>query len=209
MSAAKLVGEVAGIERFRSRNALARHNATAPTPVGSGNPTRHRLSRAVNRQPNAAAHRIALTQARSNPQARTNLQRRQQAGATHQDTLRCPNRRLSEGIYRAMLSDAATLSLAAPTPRLVKGKSGRHPAIRCMTRSTILGADLCVYLGGVGHAPSGRSAWPTVRAVEPGGRSPPGWRLESSRVQPRSLCGLDDCGRGRHRIERIARDRRG
>ena len=69
LAAAKLIGEVAGIERFKSRHAFARHNGTAPTPVWSGNTDRHRLSRAGNRQLNAAIHRIALTQARSHPAA--------------------------------------------------------------------------------------------------------------------------------------------
>jgi transposase len=49
LASAKLIGEVAGIERFRSRHAFARHNGTAPTPVWSGNTDRHRLSRAGNR----------------------------------------------------------------------------------------------------------------------------------------------------------------
>jgi transposase len=42
VSAAKLVGDVAAVARFRSRHAFARHNGTAPTPVWSGNPERHR-----------------------------------------------------------------------------------------------------------------------------------------------------------------------
>lgn len=113
VSAAKLVGEVAGIQRFRSRHAFARHNGTAPTPVWSGNTERHRLSRAGNRQLNAAIHRIALTQARSYPDARAYLQRRQQAGATRKEALRSLKRRLSDVVYRAMLSDASDTSTTA------------------------------------------------------------------------------------------------
>jgi transposase len=37
LSAAKFIGEVAGITRFKSRHAFARHNDTAPLPVWSGN----------------------------------------------------------------------------------------------------------------------------------------------------------------------------
>ena len=44
VNAAKILGEVAGVSRFRSRHAFARHNGTAPTPVWSGNKERHRLS---------------------------------------------------------------------------------------------------------------------------------------------------------------------
>lgn len=110
LAAAKLIGEVAGISRFRSRHAFARHNGTAPTPVWSGNTDRHRLSRAGNRQINAAIHRIALTQARSHPDARTFLARRVEQGATKKEALRSLKRRLSDVIYRAMLADAALAS---------------------------------------------------------------------------------------------------
>jgi transposase len=48
LASAKLIGEVASVERFQSRHAFARHNGTAPTPVWSGNKDRHRLSRAGN-----------------------------------------------------------------------------------------------------------------------------------------------------------------
>ena len=106
LSAAKFIGEVAGITRFRSRHAFARHNGTAPTPVWSGNTERHRLSRAGNRQLNAAIHRVALTQARSWADARDYLDHRQQAGATRKEAIRSLKRRISDTIYRAMLADA-------------------------------------------------------------------------------------------------------
>ena len=64
LTAAKLVGETAGIGRFRSPAAFARHNGSAPVPVWSGNSGRHRLSRTGNRQLNLALHRIAITQLR-------------------------------------------------------------------------------------------------------------------------------------------------
>ena len=62
LSAAKIVGEVAGADRFRSRAAFARWNGTAPIPVWSGNSRNQRLNRGGNRQVNAALHRIAITQ---------------------------------------------------------------------------------------------------------------------------------------------------
>ncbi len=67
LTAAKILGETAGIKRFKSPYAYARHNGTAPLPVWSSNRARHRLSRTGNRQLNAALHRIALTQARWPP----------------------------------------------------------------------------------------------------------------------------------------------
>lgn len=114
LASAKLVGEVAGITRFRSRHAFARHNGTAPTPVWSGNNNRHRLSRAGNRQLNAAIHRAALTQARSHPDAIAFLNRRTDQGATRKEAIRSLKRRLSDVIYRAMIADAA---LAASAPQ--------------------------------------------------------------------------------------------
>jgi transposase len=61
LTAAKIIGETAGVARFKSRDAYARYNGTAPLPVWSSNKARHRLSRTGNRQLNAALHRIALT----------------------------------------------------------------------------------------------------------------------------------------------------
>jgi transposase len=80
LAAAKIIGEVAGVVRFRSRHAFARHNGTAPLPVWSGNRRRHRLSRSGNRQLNAVLYRIAVTQARAFPDAIAYLERRQADG---------------------------------------------------------------------------------------------------------------------------------
>ncbi|MFI2203231.1 transposase [Streptomyces sp. NPDC020192] len=41
LTVAKILGETAGITRFKSKNAYARHNGTAPLPVSSGNRERH------------------------------------------------------------------------------------------------------------------------------------------------------------------------
>ena len=61
LTAAKIVGETAHAGRFRSKDAFARHNGTAPLPVWSSNKQRHRLSRNGDGQLNTALHRIALT----------------------------------------------------------------------------------------------------------------------------------------------------
>ncbi|MGB7819378.1 MAG: transposase, partial [Ornithinibacter sp.] len=82
LSAAKVIGEVAGIDRFRSRHAFARHNGTAPTPVWSSNSERHRLSKTGNRQLTAATHRIALTQAPV-PARGPRLPREARSGRSH------------------------------------------------------------------------------------------------------------------------------
>lgn len=119
LSAAKITGEVAGVRRFRSRHAFARHNGTAPLPVWSGNHRRHRLSRTGNRQLNAALHRIAITQARSFPDAIAYLERRRAGGDTRTEALRALKRRLSDVVYRALLVDAEpTIEIPQPVVAL-------------------------------------------------------------------------------------------
>ena len=114
LTAAKIVGETAGIERFRSPDAYARHTGTAPVPVWSSNRARHRLSRSGNRQLNAALHRIALTQAHFHPGARALLARRKAQGDGGLEALRVLKRRLSDVVYRALEADAeAALAVAA------------------------------------------------------------------------------------------------
>src|SRR3954463_2895478 len=70
LTAAKLVGEVAGADRFSTDAKLARAAGVAPIPVSSGRTDRHRLDRGGNRQINAAIHRMAITRARCHPQTR-------------------------------------------------------------------------------------------------------------------------------------------
>ena len=53
LTAAKLVGEIAGAERFATDAKLARAAGVAPIPVSSGKTNRHRLDRGGNRQINA------------------------------------------------------------------------------------------------------------------------------------------------------------
>jgi transposase len=106
LTAAKILGETAGVERFHSANAYARHNGTAPLPVWSSNKARHRLSRSGNRQLNAAIHRIALTQAHWHPPAKAMIARRRANGDGGLEALRVLKRRLSDVVYRALLQDA-------------------------------------------------------------------------------------------------------
>jgi transposase len=105
LTAAKILGETAGIDRFVSKDAYARHNGTAPLPVWSSNKARHRLSRTGNRQLNAALHRIALTQAHWHPDAKAMIERRKAGGDSGLEALRILKRRLSDVVYRALLAD--------------------------------------------------------------------------------------------------------
>jgi transposase len=106
LTAAKIVGETAGIERFRSPDAYARHNGTAPLPVSSAGIPRHRLSRTGNRQLNAALYRIALTQSQWHPDAKALIARRKAQRDSPREALRVLKRRLSDVVYRALKADA-------------------------------------------------------------------------------------------------------
>jgi transposase len=106
LTAAKIVAETADVRRFKSKDAYARHNGTAPLPAWSSNQQHHRLSRTGNRQLNAAIHRIAITQLRCHPDAQNYMARRMaQPRAGKQRELRALKRRLSDTVYRALLAD--------------------------------------------------------------------------------------------------------
>lgn len=107
LTAAKIVGEAAGISRFRSKEAFARHNGSAPVPVWSGNVARFRLSRGGNRQLNLALHRIAITQMRIDDRGRAYLEHRRTSGDTKTDAIRALRRRISDEVYRRLRADEA------------------------------------------------------------------------------------------------------
>jgi transposase len=114
LTAAKLLGEAAGVGRFRSRAAFARHNGSAPLPVWSGNTVRHRLSRTGNRQLNLALHRIAITQLQREGPGRTYLEHRRAMGDTKPEAIRALRRRISDEVFRRMRHDEAARA-ARPT----------------------------------------------------------------------------------------------
>lgn len=107
VTAAKIIGETAGITRFRSPAAYAMHAGTAPIPVWSSNRTQHRLNRGGNRQLNTCLHRIAITQLAHHPPARDYRQRwtSTHPHASTKAALRALKRHLTNTIYRALLTD--------------------------------------------------------------------------------------------------------
>jgi transposase len=107
LTAAKLVGETAGVARFKSEAAFACHAGVAPIPVWSGNTAgQMRLSRSGNRQLNAAIHRIALTQIRMPDTAGHAYYHRLIAeGKTKNAARRCVKRRIARHVYHALQTD--------------------------------------------------------------------------------------------------------
>jgi transposase len=102
LTAAKLVGEIAGAARFASDAKLARAAGLAPIPVSSGNTSRHRLDRGGNRQINAAIHRIAVTRARCDPQTRDYIARKRAEGKSTREAIRCLKRHLARRIWHLL-----------------------------------------------------------------------------------------------------------
>jgi transposase len=102
LTAAKLVGEVAGIERFRTDAQLAMHAGVAPLDVSSGRQQRHRLNRAGNRQLNRALHTIVLHRRQHDPATRDYIARRISEGKTSRDAVRLLKRYLARHLYRLM-----------------------------------------------------------------------------------------------------------
>ena len=102
LTAAKLVGEIAGADRFSSDAKLARAAGLAPIPASSGNTNRHRLDRGGNRQLNTAIHRIALTRARCHPETQDYLARKRAQGKTGLDAMRCLKRHLTRHVWRLL-----------------------------------------------------------------------------------------------------------
>jgi transposase len=105
LSAAKLLGEIGPIARFRTDAQLARHAGVAPLEASSGKQRRHRLDRGGNRQLNCALHRIAVTQGRVHPPARAYLERKQSEGKSRREALRCLKRQLARTVYTTLKSE--------------------------------------------------------------------------------------------------------
>ena len=118
LTAAKLLGEIAGAARFATEAKLARAAGVAPIPVSSGKTNRHRLDRGGNRQLNTAIHRIALTRARCHPETQDYLARKRAEGKTGLEATRCLKRHLTRRIWHLLRAparaedDALTISLS-------------------------------------------------------------------------------------------------
>jgi transposase len=102
LTAAKLVGEIAGAQRFATAAKLARAAGVAPIPASSGNTRRQRLDQGANRQINAALHRVIVTRARCHPPTRDYIARRLAEGKTTREAIRCLKRYLTRHVWRPL-----------------------------------------------------------------------------------------------------------
>ncbi len=113
LTAAKLIGEIAGVSRFATDAKLARTAGSAPIPASSGNTKRHRLDHGGNRQLNCALHRLAVSKGRLDPETAAYLARKQAEGKTRREALRCLKRHLARRVFK-LLQPSASMPQAAP-----------------------------------------------------------------------------------------------
>jgi transposase len=106
LTAAVIIGETAGVHRFRDKDAFARFTGTAPVPVWSGaSAGKVRLNRGGNRAMNCALHMIAVTQARGIGPGQAYLAKQQARGKDKTAALRLLRRRLSDTVFTALRAD--------------------------------------------------------------------------------------------------------
>jgi transposase len=143
--AATIIGYVADVSRFPSRDRFAACNGTAPIEVSSGDRKIYRLSRRGNRRLNHAIHMAAVTQIRHrHSQGRVYYDRKLAEGKTPKEALRCLKRRVSDAIYSRLQADARRATAAArmrgpggqPGNDSVASAAGSHPAHRFFGQAT-------------------------------------------------------------------------
>jgi transposase len=116
LTAAKLVGESAGITRFTDEAKFARHAGVAPIPVWSGNTAgRVRMTRSGNRQLNAALHRIAVTQIRMDGcLGKVCYEKKKAESMSKTEALRCLKRRLARTVFNHLNTDHKATRASQP-----------------------------------------------------------------------------------------------
>jgi transposase len=105
VTAGAILGEVGDIRRFPTKAHFATYTGTAPIEASSGEVVRHRLSRAGNRQLNAALHVVALTNKRHDSRGAEYHARKLAEGKGKKGSLRCLKRRMSDVVYRRLVAD--------------------------------------------------------------------------------------------------------
>ncbi len=143
--AATVIGYVADVSRFASRDHFAAYNGTAPIEVSSGNRKIYRLSRRGNRRLNHAIHMAAITQIRyRHSDGRAYYDRKLAEGKTHKEALRSLKRRISDAIFARLQADARQATAAADTEGpegqpgndSVASAAGSHPEHRLFGQAT-------------------------------------------------------------------------
>ena len=109
--AARILADVGDVSRFTDRNRFASWTGTAPLDASSGEIVRHRLSRAGNRRVNHMIHIAAISQLRLDTEGRAYYRRKLADGKRPLEAIRCLKRRISDAIFRQLVTDAEHVRL--------------------------------------------------------------------------------------------------
>ena len=112
--AARVLADIGDVTRFADRNRFASWTGTAPLDASSGEQNRHRLSRAGNRRMNHMIHIAAISQIRLDTDGRVYYRRKRAEGKKPLEAIRCLKRRISDAIYRQLLTDAEPAAGTGP-----------------------------------------------------------------------------------------------
>lgn len=103
ITAAILLGELAGTDGFTTDAKLAKWSGVAPLDASSGRTQdHHRLNRGGNRQANRAIHTIVTTQLRHGGEAADYINRRRQQGDTKRNAIRACKRHIARRIWKTL-----------------------------------------------------------------------------------------------------------
>jgi transposase len=142
--AGTVIGDIASISRFATRNHFAAYNGTAPVEVSSGGRITYRLSLRGNRRINHAIHMAAITQIRyPHSGGRAYYDRKVAEGKTRKEALRSLKRRISNAIYARLQADArqaAVTDAMGPGGQSgndsVSSAAGSHPGHQLFGQAT-------------------------------------------------------------------------
>ena len=160
--AARILADVGDVARFADRNRFASWTGTAPLDASSGEQNRHRLSRAGNRRVNHVIHIAAISQLRTATDGQAYYRRKRAEGKKPLEALRCLKRRISDAIFRQLVSDAVDL----PVEGVNAGPGGQCGASQI---SSAAGSNPRT---GVSDRPLPGPAPTTLRPTSTGGKSP-------------------------------------
>ena len=104
--AAIIIGFTGDVTRFPTKGHFATYNATAPIEASSGDRPRHRLNQRGNRKLNHAIHIAAICQLRYPSEGRTYYDKKIAEGKTSKEAVRALKRRISDRVYRHLITDA-------------------------------------------------------------------------------------------------------
>jgi transposase len=107
------VASVGNVARFPTKAHFASCAGTAPVEASSGEVVRHRLSLAGNRKLNYALHMVAICQARSDARGGAYYRKKIVEGKSRKKALRCLKRRISDAVFRSLMTDSRAPSRSA------------------------------------------------------------------------------------------------